>query len=785
MHRGAFASVRWAAIAISLPLASVTGLSQSRGAPKQVLVLYPFDRLSVATVAIDQAMRIEMQGNLPSGVEFYTEFLDLVRFPSARHQRRTASLLRAKYQRRHLDLVITINDLASDWALKRRAKLFPGVPLVFAAPEDSNRTGLPSDVSWLVTFLYPARTIDLALRLQPATRHLFLVGGSSVQDQHALAFARTRLAPYGRRLTITSLDGLPLSRLLVIVDTLPPQSILYIDSFREDGDGLRYRSHEAVRAIAGVASVPIYSRNGLLLGNGAVGGYVESLDSIGKATARLALRVLGGGRPGRIRISETAYGYAVDDRQLRRWGLSRSRLPQGTHVVFEQVSFWQRFHTQILLTLSVLLLQSTLIVALVLGRAQRARSVREIQELNEQLALHARELRTLIDVAPVGIAIAHDRGCIRVTANEAFAKIVGSRPGSAPREVAARGAANGVTFLKGGAEILASELPMRRAAAYAVEVRAEEIDVRHADGTVLTLYASASPIFDAHGTIVGCVGAFLDITERKRAELEAQEHQRELAHLARVAALGELSGALAHELKQPLAAILANTQAAQRFLARPRPNVSEVRSILADIAQDVRRASEVLGHTSAMIKKEPARWQPTDLNEVVRNVLDLTRRELTGRGVVASASLSPELPRVLGDRVQLQQVVLNLVMNACDAMEAVPLDERRLRLATAANNGEVQLSVTDRGIGIPEDSVGRVFQPFYTSKQHGLGLGLSICRSIVNTHGGRLWVVNNPTGGATFHMAAPRAPNEDGSVSPEPERHDASAAQAEPAPQSL
>jgi C4-dicarboxylate-specific signal transduction histidine kinase len=609
-----------------------------------------------------------------------------------------------------------------------------------------------------------------------------LVGGSSAADKRSLGRAREQLAHLERRLTITPLAGLSLSNLLHIVDTLPPQSILYVDSFREDGDGVRYRSHEAVSAIASVASAPIYSRNALLLGHGAVGGYVESLDSIGRATARLALRVLNGERPGRVTIADAAYGYAVDARQLRRWKLSSSRLPRGTRIFFEESSFWQRYRTEILATVSVVLLQSALIVALVVGRTQRTRSMREIHELNEQLSLHARELRTLIDVAPVGIAIAHDRGCIRVTANEAFARIVGSRSGSAPREGAARGTASGVSFFKGGVEIMASELPMRRAAAYAVEVRAEEIDVRHVDGTVLTLYASASPVFDVHGTIVGCVGVFLDITDRKRAELESQEHQQELAHLSRVAALGELSGALAHELKQPLAAILANTQAAQRFLARPRPNMTEVRSILGDIAQDVRRASDVIGHTSAMIKKESAPWQLTDLNEVVRNVLDLTRRELTGRGVVASALLSPELPRVLGDGVQLQQVVLNLVMNACDAMDAVPMEDRRLRIATAANNGEVELSVMDHGIGIPEESVGRVFQPFFTSKEHGLGLGLSICRSIVNAHGGRLWVVNNPTGGATFHMAAPRAPNEDHSVPAELAHFGVASTQAEPTP---
>ena len=240
----------------------------------------------------------------------------------------------------------------------------------------------------------------------------------------------------------------------------------------------------------------------------------------------------------------------------------------------------------------------------------------------------------------------------------------------------------------------------------------------------------------------------------RTAEIEKQ--RREVAHLGRVAALGELSGALAHELRQPLSAILSNVKAAQRTLASQQGN-TEVVEILDDIASDVRRASDVIQNASSLMKKEPAHALPVQLNDVVRKSLDLLHGELTTRRVVVTVLLSPSLPMIVGDRVQLQQVVLNLVMNACDAVMPMRPDDRRLVVSSAVNDGEVRLSVADNGCGVADGDMERLFEPFYTSKEHGLGLGLSICRSIAAAHSGRLWAVSNPNRGTTFHMATPIA----------------------------
>jgi PAS domain S-box-containing protein len=244
-----------------------------------------------------------------------------------------------------------------------------------------------------------------------------------------------------------------------------------------------------------------------------------------------------------------------------------------------------------------------------------------------------------------------------------------------------------------------------------------------------------------------------DITERKRSEAAAEEQRRQLAHLGRVALLGELSGALAHELNQPLTAILANAAAARRLLTREPLDVAQLREIVEDVIRDDQRAGAVISRLRALLERGEMQTHPVDLNEIVRDVLSLTHSDLIGREVPVETRLEPSLPRVMGDRVQLQQVVLNLLVNACDAMSGAPAAERRLTIVTESGDAGVQLSISDRGTGISDERLDQIFQPFVTSKKHGLGLGLAICRSIAAAHNGRLWAVNNPDGGATFHLA--------------------------------
>jgi len=248
------------------------------------------------------------------------------------------------------------------------------------------------------------------------------------------------------------------------------------------------------------------------------------------------------------------------------------------------------------------------------------------------------------------------------------------------------------------------------------------------------------------------------------SEARAAEQRRELAHLGRIALLGELSGALAHEIKQPLTAILTNTRAAQYLLKAHGAATAELHAILEDIAADDRRAGEVIDHVRGLVKKDGAKPQLLSTNEVVSEVLGLLRTDLHHRGVVVSTRLCEPAPLVLGDHVQLQQVLLNLVMNACDAMSDTPPGERLLVVSTTLGE-DACIEVRDRGCGITPDALASVFQPFVTTKHDGLGLGLAICRSIVLAHGGHISAANNPERGATFVVSLPLAADRRAAVS--------------------
>jgi signal transduction histidine kinase len=243
---------------------------------------------------------------------------------------------------------------------------------------------------------------------------------------------------------------------------------------------------------------------------------------------------------------------------------------------------------------------------------------------------------------------------------------------------------------------------------------------------------------------------------RQHAEIEAHHRVAELAHLNRRATVGELSGAIAHELNQPLGAILRNTEAAEIMLQARSPDVAELREILTDIKQDDERAGEVIRRLRRLLRKAPLETQDTDLNDVLSDVFAFLSAQALARGVMLSTSLAAPAPRISGDRIQLQQVILNLVMNSMDAIDMAGSRHRNITGRTTIVDGaSAQVSIEDSGPGIPPDKAKQIFEPFFTTKPAGMGMGLSIARTIIESHGGHIWAENQSGGGAVFHFSLP------------------------------
>lgn len=276
------------------------------------------------------------------------------------------------------------------------------------------------------------------------------------------------------------------------------------------------------------------------------------------------------------------------------------------------------------------------------------------------------------------------------------------------------------------------------------------------DGIVRWMSTRGSIHFDRIGNPARLLGISMDITARKQAELDAERDRAELSHLSRVALMGEMSASIAHELNQPFAGILSNAAAGQRFIDRGDVNLREIREIFGDIIADSRRASDVVRGIRGMLKKEQVDRRSVDLNEVVMDALRMASPDAVLRSCQLETSLETNLPAILGEPVQLQQVLLNLVMNAFDAMQDTPPSRRKVFIATQSNgDGTVRASVRDYGVGISEDMADRLFDPFFSTKTEGLGMGLAIVRSIVEAHGGTITAENGNDAGARFEFVLP------------------------------
>ena len=288
-----------------------------------------------------------------------------------------------------------------------------------------------------------------------------------------------------------------------------------------------------------------------------------------------------------------------------------------------------------------------------------------------------------------------------------------------------------------------------------------EYRLRRHDGECRWILDIGVPRFNPDGSFAGYIGSCIDVTERRRAEEQLRQAQADLARVTRMAAMGELAATIAHEVNQPLGAVVTNGSAAQRWLAGQPPNLEETREAIDRTVREANRASDVIGRIRALLQKGPPLMERLDVNAVIREVLTLASNEILRGGVAVQTELVPDIPNVLGDRVQLQQVLLNLILNGINAMSTITNRPRELLIKSAKHPEGMLIQVHDSGVGVDPEQADHIFEPFFTTKPQGIGMGLSISRSIVEAHGGRLWFTPGSLHGAVFQFTVPKADTSD------------------------
>ena len=713
---------------------------------KRVLIIHSSESVLPATVIVDETIRRAMRSDDGFHLEFFSEFMDSERFPQPEQEARLENFLRDKYAARGIDLVITTGPQALNFVMDRRATLFPKAPFLFSVISDdaAKLQNLPKDISGIISRVDPTQTLALALRLQPDANQVVVVSGASNFDTRWDQKARSKFRTYESRLKFSYLSGLPMPKLLYELGRLPPNTIVIYLSMFQDGAGENFLPRDVTQRLSDAASAPLYGLYDTYLDHGIVGGYMDTFAAIGRETGRLGLQVLAGGKPETLPPQEAeTRTYRVDWRQLHRWGLSESRLPPGSVLLFKEKSLWDQYWTEIVLAVGLIALQFLFIVVLWIQMGRRRRAEDQVAVSEERMSMAAVSAKIGLwqwDVAS---------GVVWVIKN--CQEMLGLRP---------RETLDGFLL-----PIHPDDRPVVRRALESAIVTGKPFETEYrlvlADGSIRWLSTRGGAVSDPSGRIFKLMGVVVDIDRRKLAELEAEGQRQELAHLTRVGVVSQLSGALAHELSQPLATIFTNAQAGLRFLAQEPVDLQEIHAILDSIRAEDKRASEIIDRLRIMLRKGKTQPQRLDLNEVVTEVLNLVSSDLIRRGVGVTTELASDLPLIRGDRIQLQQVLLNLIVNACEAMSQNDSGERKLTIVTARNGvGTAQISIVDSGSGIPADQLDELFKPFVSTKAQGLGLGLSISRSIISAHGGRCWAANNPDSGASFFVTLPAVGSE-------------------------
>ena len=585
---------------------------------KRVMLLHSFGRDFKPWSEYAKAIRMELDRQSPWPLDITENSLVTARFSDEDPEGPFVDYLRALFAKRPLDLIVSIGAPAANFVQRHRQRLFAGTPMVLMAVDErrvqySNLTANDTAVAVRINYLSVFENI---LQVLPDTKDVVVVVGTSPIEKFWKEAIAKEVEPLANRIKLSWTDELSFESLLKQASMLPPHTAIFWELMIVDAVGVVHEGDVPLTRLHAVANAPIFSYDESFFGRAIVGGPLLLVADSSRQTAAVAVRILGGEKPGEIKTPPVQFaGPVFDWREMRRWGISESRLPAGSEIRLRPATAWEQYRWQVLIIAAVILTQTLLIM---------------------------------------GLLYEHQR--------------------------------------------------------------------------------------------------------RRRAEVQSMQRMTELAHLNRVATAGELSASIAHEVKQPLAAVVAQSSAALRWLAHATPDLDEARAALKKITFAGNRASEIVDNLRSMFRKESGARRPLDINGLITNVIGLTSHEAQKHDILVHTTFfdAPK-PQTLGDQAQLEQVFLNLVMNAIEAMNSSKSDHRVLELKTSVNEGhEVLVTIADSGPGVDAENLEKIFDAFFTTKADGMGMGLSICRSIIESHGGRLWALPGDPG-LIFCVSLPSA----------------------------
>jgi len=581
--------------------------------PKRVLILHSVGREFRPWNAYAKDIRAELDRQSRWPIDVQEHSLVAARSGDPRAEELFLEYIKALYVGTPPDLIVSVGAPSAAFFQRHRRDLFPTTPILFTVLEQRRvqYQGLTENDT-VVAVRHDFRVLfDSFLRISPDTKVVAIINGNSPNEKYWQKEMRRELQPLDGRIEIRWYDDLSYDDVLKQTASLPPHSAIFWYQMIVDAAGVAHEGDRALTRLYASANAPIFTHDDAFFGQEIIGGPMHSALGGSRRAMAVAMRILGGEKPGDIKIPPSDFAPPKYDwRELQRWNISESRLPPGSEILFREPTVWERYSWQIASVAAVLLIQAGLISAL----------------------LHQ-----------------HRR--------------------------------------------------------------------------------------------------------RQFAEVQSRQRVAELVHVNRMNTAGELTTSIAHEINQPLGAILTNAEAADLILNSPSPDIDELKDIVKDILRDDRRAGEVIRRMRSLLKKAPFELKSLDFNDLVGETVELVLA--VGRKVELVSVITRDALPIIGDRIQLQQVILNLVANGIDAMKDTSTENRIVSMRTSRVEKFAELSVSDLGPGIPEDKLKEVFEPFFTSKAEGMGMGLSIARTIVEAHNGQIWAENRDHGGATFRIRLP------------------------------